>query len=383
MIIAAAAYAPLEICIDIFDRLEGDRQTLQSCALTCRAWLNAARLYLFRTAKLNKESIPGFRAILSHAPAIGFCVRVLHLNATAAQGFQLLRDLPNVKHLMLSGWILRHEVDDNLAACLNKLDTLELNDCNFTAAELPRILSACHGLSSLSLRDVTWPLLFGPRGRWPRFRDLSRDVLQIVPKSLLHVQNFSIIDCTMLVCELITRGKIFKQSPCLTLTHPETGVMQRLLTRWGPSIKDLKFIFADQRDTEKLPPDLDALTELVSLTIERRPLGDIKGLPIWLTRALKHVRSCDFRHLKVITGVGWHLETRREHWQPVLDALGDLAKRSGGVNFVFEARHTSDYYRGRASVPLKDLLEATLVRESPPGLTVEVVVHTDSKESPP
>ncbi|KAH9930271.1 uncharacterized protein B0H18DRAFT_953199 [Fomitopsis serialis] len=375
---SAAASAPLEICILIFDDLQTDRPTLRSCILTCRAWVNAARIYLFRTVNLTKKSFPDFRAIVHGAPAVGLSVRVLRLDVNADPHFEILQHLPNVTHLTLSDWILKHEVNDVLAARLGKLNTLELEDFNIMTTELPRILSSCKELSSLSLREVYWPLSFKTGRTWfTKWSRLPSDAVALVPEKSLRVQSLSVSACTKLVYDLLIRGATLGPSPCLTLTNPDpdTEHVRRLFDHWAPSASSLKLSFRDAREE---PPSLAVSTELLSLTLDRTPLKyteDLRKLPAWLSKVLKSVESSRFRYLRVIVTAGWLPKDLPGPWQPVLAELSRLASRSGGVEFVFELRAiTKDASKIKS---MQDELETALVPKPPSSLDVNIVVIAD------
>lgn len=95
---------PPELCDRVIDHLLFDRHALSMCALTCRAWLPASRLHLFRHVRLQANTIPTFLSILLENPAIGAYVEDLMILA-GSQGFTV-PDIIQMKTLQLLKEIL-------------------------------------------------------------------------------------------------------------------------------------------------------------------------------------------------------------------------------------------------------------------------------------
>lgn len=90
---------PPELCDRIIDYLFCDRCALSACALTCRAWLPASRLHLFRHVRLQASTIPSFLCVLMETPAIGAYVEDLMI-LTGSQGFTI-PDIAQMKTLQM------------------------------------------------------------------------------------------------------------------------------------------------------------------------------------------------------------------------------------------------------------------------------------------
>lgn len=95
---------PPELCDRIIDYLFCDRCALSACALTCRAWLPASRLHLFRHVRLQASTIPSLLCVLMETPAIGAYVEDLIL-LTGSQGFTI-PDVTQMKTLQMLKEIL-------------------------------------------------------------------------------------------------------------------------------------------------------------------------------------------------------------------------------------------------------------------------------------
>ena len=230
---------PLEIWDFILTplRLQGDRKTIQACALTCHAWLFAARTHLFRAVHLTRESAPDFKSIVNKAPAIASCVRALELEVDADPQFTFLERLPYATELTLTGWLLRHTVNDALAMFLRRVEVLELRDCNMLIPELPRLLAACHELARLSLREVYWPLNVKDGGQRRRpLRELPGDLPVGTP---LRAHNLSMVCCARFVYRFLARSTALVPSPSLALELPAPIEIGELLRHWGLALTHL------------------------------------------------------------------------------------------------------------------------------------------------
>ncbi|KZT68672.1 hypothetical protein DAEQUDRAFT_811926 [Daedalea quercina L-15889] len=363
------ARVPLEIWNYILDPLQHDRATLEGCTLTCHAWLFPARTYLFRTARLTKQSVAEFRSIIRSAPTIGSCIRVLHLDADADPQFALLEHLPYVTELTLSGWLLKHTANDSLEACLRRLDTLEFCNCDIMVPDLPRILSACDELSSLSLRDVYWPLSVKLDGGRCPHRQIPSNLPSVKP---LRVRSLSVSDCGRLVYQYLAAGTILTAFPRLTLTLPAPRPSQALLDHCRASLTDLKLILVHTaKDEEFEPCDLNALTELQSLTIEHKQQ---KVVSIWLLSTLESIHSPRFRDLKIIVQLETSSGARYRGWPSIFNRLKDVASLSGMVNLTLELRYPS---KDRPSW-LQGYVDSITDDHTPGlGVTLDIVTLTD------
>ncbi|KAI0659188.1 hypothetical protein C8Q70DRAFT_127015 [Cubamyces menziesii] len=74
---------PLEICLDVIDRLSLDCCTLRACALTCSAWLPRARVHLYKSITLHKpETYRLFSQAIAGTPILGALVTNLECCVT-------------------------------------------------------------------------------------------------------------------------------------------------------------------------------------------------------------------------------------------------------------------------------------------------------------
>lgn len=222
---------PVEIWDSILDPLQGDSGTLHACALTCNAWLFPARTHIFRTVRLTRKSAADFKLFLDKAPVIGSCVRNLQLEVDADPDFALFAHLPYVTNLTLVDWLLRHTVNDALAAFLRRIEVLELRDCNMLVPELPPLLAACRELASLSLREVYWPLdVMDSGARRIPLRQLLDNLPVGVP---IRVQELSVAGCARLIYQFLARSTALVPSPHLALELPAPIEAGEILRRWG------------------------------------------------------------------------------------------------------------------------------------------------------
>lgn len=231
------ARVPLEVWDFILTPLQDDRKTIQACALTCHALLFAARTHLFRTVSLTRQSAADFASFINRSPAIASCIRVLRLEADADPDFALLEHLPYATDFTLTGWVLRHTVNDALIAFLRRVEVFELRDCNMLVPELPRMLGACHELTRLSLREVYWPLNVKDGGLHTRpLRKLPDGLPAETP---LHVQDLSMVACARFVYRFLARSPALVPSPCLALELPAPIEIGELLKHWGRALNHL------------------------------------------------------------------------------------------------------------------------------------------------
>lgn len=101
-----------ELTARIIDYLHDEPLSLKNCALACRAFLPRVRYNLFRSVSLHLKNSDKFARLLEDAPAVGPCVRELHLTVSQQEQGRswvdrLLPDmasaLPNVAALHMRG----------------------------------------------------------------------------------------------------------------------------------------------------------------------------------------------------------------------------------------------------------------------------------------
>ncbi|EPS94335.1 hypothetical protein FOMPIDRAFT_1063225 [Fomitopsis schrenkii] len=369
------ARVPAEIWDFILGPLQGDGSTLHACALTCNAWLFAARMYLFRTVRLTRKSTADFRSFVDKTPAIGYCVRTLQLEIDADPDFALLKHMPYVAKLTLTEWLLRHTVNDALTDYLGRIEALELRNCNMLVPELPRLLAACHELASLSLREVYWPLEVLDVG-------IRRRPLRKLPDNLpvgapLRVQGTSIADCAQFVYRFLARSTALVPSPHLALQLPAPIETGELLKRWGSTLTHFRltvgYIKEEEGGPDRLTPcSLADNPELCSLTIKQKHAN---GLHKWIIDMLKTIRSPHFRELKIIAPA-----ERQKCWQK---ALGALVTSDGHCHADYLAFTIELHYCTKDPPEhLQKYVDDTLALEKPPGVDFNVTTVADPEPAP-
>lgn len=164
---------PPELCDRIIDHLFFDRRTLSACALTCRAWLPASRLHLFRHIRLQANTIPPFLSILIENPAIGVYVEDLMI-LVGSQGFtipeviqmktlqslkEILDRLPAVKSLRIPVFFRISVMETLILSALSKsLQAISFSGLFITDLQaLSELLASFPHLQSVGIsNEVLW-----------------------------------------------------------------------------------------------------------------------------------------------------------------------------------------------------------------------------------
>jgi hypothetical protein len=137
---------PQEIIHLILDVLREEVETLECCALVCRAWLRPSRAHLFRNLHIHEESqYNRLIALFDSCPELQTTVRNIDVSLTNDS----LDVTPSIPHRALT----------ELAPRLPNLHELQLSDLTWSSTDaqtlrLPRLSSS---LTSLALTRFTFP----------------------------------------------------------------------------------------------------------------------------------------------------------------------------------------------------------------------------------
>lgn len=269
---------PCELRDCVIDFLQDNRAALETCSLTCKAWLPRSRYHLFRSIRID----PGrrgtaLRALLEANPDIGKCVRNVTILGSGQDApvervvrmeWPTLRSGPALqaniqpRALCVSGLdsvlpestailqrvscltvIAMHihpELVDTLSTHFSAVKTLVLNKCrSATFADFLALPRAFHEVSCVRIHEMyclrpTRP----PAAVTSRRRTLKTLVLS--PKT----------DVTLLLSWLVAEKAhtALESLSCHSSGQPSAIAIRDLLKAVGSSLRHLSFGFSDVKD---------------------------------------------------------------------------------------------------------------------------------------
>ncbi|RPD55739.1 hypothetical protein L226DRAFT_576346 [Lentinus tigrinus ALCF2SS1-7] len=267
-------YMPPEITDTIIsavplDRYPGFRpsrtHTLAMCALVCRAWLPRSRVELFKNIPIREEHTYDLlveRVLHSEtmSPYLASVDRlVLHRDRSdppskAGRLFfvEFAGKLAGLRTLDVEHIDFTHQRPSVtwplLLSQFRTITSLTLYNCHFSSfSDVRRLFTALPLLSSLSIDELTWPMVshemhlrttLRPRTFWPELHEL-------------HIWNLP-PQCAAMLLRWITgalHGSPVKELRCDILDLPSTGSVQEAVDafvgRVGPSVTDLDIHMTD------------------------------------------------------------------------------------------------------------------------------------------
>ncbi|KAH9947976.1 hypothetical protein B0H21DRAFT_300205 [Amylocystis lapponica] len=179
---------PPEMCDYVINFLHDDTRALGACSLTCRAWVPATQVHLFRNISLdNSKLFTAFCRLLHTAPHLGYHVRELSIARTSVAvncdvndpeaGLNLCSILTHLSGIQTLGFYLTHLPSVPTLGFYVPLTELTLVACRFPAFDdFIDLFYSFPQLEHLHLVTVTWQtrsLDLRPRSAAPKLRKLT------------------------------------------------------------------------------------------------------------------------------------------------------------------------------------------------------------------
>ncbi|TBU48207.1 hypothetical protein BD309DRAFT_349032 [Dichomitus squalens] len=314
------ARLPFELSDYIIDFLHNDAKALKACALTCQAWVPAARFHLFRTIVLKTaNSTTAFRRLLDKSPSLGLYVRELTAEKLADTVAVPVTEqpthepvqhtlplafahIPSLQTLSLSHLDLKCLVDIRGLAHAS-VSTLTLSYCQFTElADVVDLVSSFPRLVSLSMSGLTW-------------KDEERVPAPIATPTLRSLQLGREMESEKLF-EWLQAASFHESLASLSArcaSEREADLLGAYLKLAGPSLRSFSLDWSVTGDKTIILPDnmsLGGCAALEDLTLIF-PVHFSTSLP-WVTSilatldatALRTV-SCEIRLLGSIDALDW------------------------------------------------------------------------------
>ncbi|KAH9936125.1 uncharacterized protein B0H18DRAFT_972329 [Fomitopsis serialis] len=314
---------PPELCDRIIDHLYHDRDGLVACSLTCRAWLPASRLHLFRHVRLQSKTIPSFLSILTANPAIGPYVEDVMILA-GSQGFtipeidqmrtlqslkEILDRLPAVKILRIPVFFRISIIETVILAALSKsLQAIFFSGLFITdLRSLSDLLASFPHLQSVAFsNEVLWlpviPLPPPKDGQITPTLPLRHLRISVPPKEHGAADFVKWLNWRFKLQELrsisIRYGELFRSRGM------PSGVGQ-LFSKLGPSLEKLEIVMPRDVRLKAMHFDLSHCTKLkhISFPLPKKfkDLGVIRSgqyfFPAWAAIFLSRVKTDSVRSI--------------------------------------------------------------------------------------